>query len=158
LAPVIQGPKTWLLSLRSGATYPGDEERVDTIAEEEQKKVNPRAGEVEWFRWSGGKGFPVKAKVGDVIVECWRPRTEIKSTRSVRVYRHARLIRIYKEPGVKAATFHCLFPPDAERTALSWSEFKKLAVRAGIKRKLGYRSSVQLKEQQSSALFELWPK
>ncbi len=157
-APKVEGPRTWLLSLRSGAAYPGDEERVDAVTEEEQDKLGRRGGEIDWFWWSGEQGFPAKAKVGDIIIESWRPRAEIKSTRSVRVYRHARLVRIFQESGQKAKTFHRLFPPDAERTAVSWSGFSKLAVRAGITRKLSYRSSIQLNEQQSNALFELWPK
>lgn len=157
-APRVEGPKTWLLSLRSGARYPGDEERVDAVAKEERKKLGRRAGEIEWFWCSGERGFPAQAKIGDIVVECWRPAAEIKSTRSVRVYRHARLVRIFQERSQKAKTFHLLMPPGAQRTALTWSEFSKLAVRAGITRKLSYRSSVQLNEQQSNALFELWPK
>lgn len=157
-APTIEGPRTWLLSLRSGAAYPGDEDRVDAVAEEEQQQLGPRAGYIEWFWWSGGQGFPVQAKVGDIIIESWRPQAKIKSSRSVRVHRHARLVRIFQERGQKAKTFHCLLPSNSERTALTWSEFSQLAGRAGITRKLSYRSSVRLTEQQSNALFELWPK
>lgn len=157
-APAIREPKTWLLSLRLDATYPGNEEQVSAIASEEQEKVNSTAGEVDWFWWSARRGFPVKARQGDIIIQCCRPQAKIQSSRSVRVYRHARLIRVYQERGQKARTFHCLFPPDWERRALTWSEFATLATRSGITRKLSYRSTIQLSEQQSNALFELWPK
>ena len=156
-APHLESPRTWLLSLRSDATYPGDDECVDAVAEEEQGKLGSHAGQIDWFWWPAGKGFSSQAKVGDIIIESYRPRANIKSSRSVRVYRHARIVRIFQESGRKAKTFHCLFPSNAERTALTWTEFALLAARAGVTRKLSYRSSVRLTEQQSSALFELWP-
>ena len=158
LAPFLSSPRTWLVSLWEEASYPGDEAQIEAIAQEEQKKIGRKAGEVDWFFWSGRIGFPAKAKEGDIIVECLRPRAKINSTRSVRVFRHARLLRIFREPGVKTTTFHCLWPPDWERTAMSWAEFARLATSAGIKRELTYRSTVQLSAQQSAALFELWPK
>jgi len=158
LAPTLSSPCAWLVSLWEEASYPGDEAQIEAITKEEQKKVGRKAGEVAWFFWSGRTGFPAKAKVGDIVVECWRPRAKINTTRSVRVFRHARLLRIFKEPGVKATTFHCLWPPDSARTAMSWTAFTWLATSAGIKRKLTYRSTVQLSEQESAALFELWPK
>ena len=158
LAPTLSTPCAWLVGLWEEATYPGDEAQIEAIAKEEQKKVGRKAGEVDWFFWSGHTGFPARAKVGDIVVECLRPRAKIKTTHSVRVFRHARLLRIFKEPGVRATTFHCLWPPDSERTAMSWTAFARLATSAGIKRKLTYRSTVQLSEQESAALFELWPK
>lgn len=155
-APVVTGPRTWLVSLRGDADYPGDEEHVDEVSEEEQIKVGRKAGEMDWF-FAGPSGYG-KARVGDILIECWRPQNKILSTRSVRVYPPARLLRIYKERGVNSKTFHLLLPPKADRAVMSWSKFQDLAKRAGIQRQITYRSNIALTEQQSAALQELWPR
>lgn len=156
--PTIRSPKTWVISLREDARYPGDADQVDAIALGEQQKVRSGGGEVNWFFHSGRRGFPEKGKPGDIVIWCNRPSAVVPSTRQVRVYPHARLIRVYREDGLNVRTYHCLFPPNAEGRKLNWSAFLKVAKAAGIKRTLSYRSSIQLSEQQSTALFELWPK
>lgn len=148
--------KSWLVSLRGEATYPGDEGIVEGIAEQIQKKVSSKAGVVDWFWWSGNARFLTKAKEGDVVIECWRPMSKIVTTRGVRVFRHGRIAKIFQEPGVKARTFHCIWPADHDDTSVSWSAFQQLAKRAGITRKLSYNSTVELTARQSSALFEIW--
>ena len=45
-----------------------------------------------------------------------------------------------------------------EAEQVTESEFVKLAARAGIRRRLSFRSTVELSEQHSSALHELWPR
>jgi len=150
-------PRAWFVSLRGEATYPGDEEIVEKVAKQEQARVRRGAGRVDWFFWAGHARFRKEARVGDIIIECWRPRAKIATTRSVRVHRNGRVVRIFKETGVKAVTFHCLWPPDSERTALPWSDFARLAGRAGIQRTFTYRSTFELSEKQSAALYELWP-
>ncbi len=150
------GQRAWIVSLRQDAEYPGDVDRVEAIAKEEQQKLGRGAGHVDWFFWSGKDGFAKRSREGDVVIECCRPRNKFETTRSVRVYRHGRVMRIFKEPGVKATTFHCLLAPGYERTALSWSRFRQLATSAGVRRKLSPRSTVELSAQQSAALFELW--
>ncbi len=145
----------WLVSLHDEAAYPGNKEAVEKVSEQLQRKSN--AGIVDWFWWRGNARFPSQAREGDVIVECLRPLAKIQTTRRVRVYRHGRIARIFQEPGVKAKTFHCIWPSDHNDRSVSWSEFQKLAKRAGVNRKLSYKSTVELTPKQSSALFEIWP-
>ncbi len=149
--------KFWLISLRGEATYPGDEEAVEVVNEKIQKQIRSKSGVVNWFWWSGKSRFVTEAKKGDIVIECWRPRHKIPTTRSVRVHRHGRIEKVFQEPGVTAKTFHCVWPPDYEESAISWSSFQSLAKRAGISRKLSYTSTIELTAQQSSALFEIWP-
>jgi hypothetical protein len=152
-APTEQ--RFWLVSLRGDADYPGDEETVENVSEQLQRKS--KAGVVDWFWWTGNARFPSLTREGDIVVECWRPRAKISTTRSVRVYRHGRIVQVLQEPGVKAKTFHCIWPSDHDDRSVSWSEFQRLAKRAGISRKLSYKSTVELTSRQSSALFEIWP-
>lgn len=148
--------KFWLVSLPGDTTYPGNPEIVEDVAEKIQKKVSSKAGIVNWFWWSGNARFTTLAKEGDIVIECWRPRSKISTTRGVRVFRHGRIVRIFQEPGVKARTFHCIWSSDHYDTSVTWSVFQQLAKRAGINRKLSYNSTVELTAQQSSALFEIW--
>jgi hypothetical protein len=143
----------WLVSLRGEASYPGDADAVENVAHQIQKKVKSKSGVVDWFWWRGTARF----REGDVVVECWRPRSKVSTTRSVRVYRHGRIAKIFQEPGVKAKTFHCIWPPDHDDRSVSWSAFQHLARRAGINRTLSFTRTVELTPQQSSALFEIWP-
>lgn len=149
--------KFWLASLRGEAEYPGNEETVEEVSETIQKKVSSKSGVVDWFWWGGSTRFPTLAKEGDVVIECWRPRAKVATSRSVRVYRHGRIAKVFQEPGVKVKTFHCVWPADHHESAVSWSAFLALAKRAGISRKLSYTGTIELTAQQSAALFEIWP-
>ena len=148
----------WLVSIHGDAEYAGNAEIVEGVAEKVQKKMSSKAGIVDWFWWSGKARFPTTAREGDIVIVCWRPRAKISTTRGVEVFRHGRIAKIFQEPGVMEITFHCIWPPECDDTALSWSAFQKLAERAGITRKLSYNSTVELTSQQSSALFEIWPR
>lgn len=147
----------WFVSLHGGASYPGNEDAIEEVTTQIQKKVNSKSGVVDWFWWSGNARFPSQAREGDVLVECWRPKNKVATSRSVRVYRHGRIAKIFQEPGVKARTFHCVWSPDHEDRSVTWSAFQKLASRAGITRKLLFTSTIELTPKQSSALFEIWP-
>ncbi len=148
----------WLVSLLENAPYPGDEELVDKITEEVESKLSSRAGFVDWF-WTGRNGrLPAEARVGDIVIECLRPKRGMTTTRGIRVYGHGRIARIFQERGAKWKTYHCIWRADTGRSALSWGEFSRLRKRAGITRKITFMSTVELSEQQSSALFELWPR
>ena len=63
---------------------------------------------------------------------------------------------MFQEEGVRARTFHCLWP--AEPGELSWSEFLKLGKRAGISRKFLFNRSTELTAQEYSDLSRKWPR
>lgn len=150
-------PKCWLISTREDARYPGAIDAVENAMDEVQKRIGPDAGIVSWFWWGGNAPFPSTARVGDVVVQCSRPRNKMSSSRGVLVYRHGRIESIFQEPGQTVKTFHCVRPHDWEQTAVKWVDFARLAKRAGIARKLTYASNIRLTEKQSGALFEIWP-
>lgn len=150
-------PKYWLISTREDGVYPGNIDVVEQAVEEVQERIGPGAGVVSWFWWGGKKRFPSTAQVGDIVIQCSRPRNRMTSSRGVLVYGHGRIESIFQEPGRAVKTFHCVRPPDWEKTAIKWVDFARLAERAGITRKLTYTSNVRLTEKQSGALFEIWP-
>ncbi|MCP2090035.1 UNVERIFIED_ORG: hypothetical protein J2Y81_006122 [Paraburkholderia sediminicola] len=150
-------PKYWLISTREDARYPGDIEVVENTMEEVQERIGPDAGIVSWFWWGGNAPFPSTARVGDIVIQCSRPRNKMSSSRGVLVHRHGRIESIFQEPGQTVKTFHCVRPLDWEQTAVKWVDFARLAKRAGITRKLTYASNIRLTEKQSGALFEIWP-
>ena len=150
-------PRHWLLSLHGDGVYRGNEDAVNEVSEEEQQRAGSKAGEVSWFWWPPSHRFARDARVGDLVIEAYRPRLRTKTSRSVVMHRHARILKIFQEPGIDTLTYHCLWPPDYEERKLSWGRFSELARRAGISRKISYRGNVELTEAQSSALSELWP-
>lgn len=149
--------KYWLISTREDARYPGDVGVVEDALAHVQKRIGPDAGSVSWFWWGGSAPFPSTARVGDIVIQCSRPKNRMSSSRGVLVYRHGRIESIFQERGQTVKTFHCVRPRDWEQTAVKWTEFARLAKRAGINRKLTYASNIRLNEKQSGALFEIWP-
>lgn len=150
-------PKYWLISTREDTSYPGDVGAVERVKEEVQERIGPDAGNVSWFWWGGSAPFPSTARVGDIVIQCSRPRNKMLSSRGVLVYQHGRIVDIFQEPGQTVKTFHCVHPRDWEQTAIKWVEFARLAKRAGITRRITYVSNISLTEKQSGALFDIWP-
>lgn len=150
-------PRCWFVSTREDAVYPGNSNTVKSALEEVQGHIGPDAGFVSWFWWGGSARFPSTARVGDIVIQCSRPRNKMLSSRGVLVYRHARIERIFQEPGQTAKTFHCVRALDWQNTTVKWGDFTRLAKRAGVTRQLSYTSNVTLTDQQSAALFAIWP-
>jgi hypothetical protein len=147
----------WFVSIPDDEHYIGNADKVDDVKDEIQRTISKKSGIVDWFWCGHAVRFCQKAQAGDVIIDCWRPHRQMISRRSVWVYKHARIVKIFQEKGINAKIFLCVYPPDTEKTAISWASFQKLAQHSGIKRKLTPSSIVELTAQQSSALFELWP-
>lgn len=146
----------WFLGIPDDEPYSGDPDKIDALADDVQRTVSKKAGSVDWFWWPISARFSQKASVGDIVIDCWRPHSPFRSTKPVRVYKHARIARIEREKGVKAKAFLCVWEPKNEQSKLPWKSFLGLAQRAGIRRKLTPNSAVELTARQSSALYELW--
>lgn len=153
-APLLSEQRFWFLDLPEDDPYPGDSGKVDAVTNDLKATLSIKAGSVEWFWWHTSARFSQKASVGDIVIGCWRPQAS--SSKKIMVYKHARIAKIVQEQNVKAKAFLCIWPPNSEKTALSWKKFSKLKERAGIKRNLTPDSSVELTARQSSALYELW--
>lgn len=147
----------WLVGLHQQSTYPGDFEEVEEQCRRLQDRIDLTAGVVDWFWWPGNARFATTAKVGDVVVQCIRPRRVMKQTRGVRVYRHARIVEVEHRQDANAKVFYVVESPGSDKTALTWKAFAKRAGQAGVVRRISIASTVEMTEKQSSALFELWP-
>lgn len=152
-----QRPRSWLINIYD-AKYHGNEKEINKVSKSVRETVNPRENKVDWFFWPEGYSFSKLVRVGDSIVEIFRENAGSKSARGVTVYRHGRILKIFKEKGVRHITYHCAWPKDFEETSLNWVQFTKLAQRAGVKRQLSPASVRVLTESQSNVLYEIWPK
>ena len=103
------------------------------------------------FRGSGLSNFRKSARAGDSTVEIF---TALNAKRPTEVYKHAPILWRQEEEGKRTRLFTEYYS-DAERHALSWGEFKKLASRVGIGR-FGRYSQRLFSEDQSQALHSLW--
>jgi phosphatidylserine/phosphatidylglycerophosphate/cardiolipin synthase-like enzyme len=152
----VRGGRTWILGLSEDPVYPGKQEEVERINESVTSEAE-RGEEVDWFWWSGKRSrFLHLAKVGDRIISLYRPRQSDKSTRTVRVYRHCVIKRIFRERGCSATTYHIASRSDAEKTRLSWSRFLVLAKKAGVRGRFSVDSAREIPSEQSTALHTLW--
>ena len=145
----IGKPRSWLLSLRNDAEYPGNEDRVN----EDNSRIEIPINEVPaWFWIKKGNCFYEQAKIGDsvVIIE----REQRKAKRPDSAYRHVAIESITTEPDVNAKAYHYAYTEDH---IVEWSKFTKMAKKAGISRLgSGLNTVRELSEQQSNVLFELW--
>ncbi|MEN6433122.1 MAG: phospholipase D-like domain-containing protein [Smithella sp.] len=154
--PPLSEQRFWFLGIPDDEPYHGDTNKVDAVADELKKELSEKSGSIEWFWCNTSERFCKMACVGDIVIDCWRPHAQTRSTKQVKVYRHARIAKIFQEDDVKAKVFLCIWPPKSEKSALPWESFLKLAHLAGIKRRLTPKSFVELTARQSSALYELW--
>lgn len=91
----IRGGRTWILGLSEDPVYPGDEEEIESVNKSVASEAD-RGETVDWFWWSGRRSrFLRLAKVGDRVISMYRPRQSDKSTRTVKVYRHCVIRRIF---------------------------------------------------------------
>lgn len=145
----IEKPRSWLISLRNDAEYPGKEERV----EEENTQIDIKENEEsDWFWLKKGNRVYEEAKAGDSVVIIERERKNAKEPQFV--YRHFVIKSITKDPDIAVKAYHYAYTEEHKK---KWSNFKKMAEKAGISRLgSGLNTVRQLTERQSNILFELW--
>jgi len=144
-------PQTWLVGVKERADDPREKEFVEQGTKEALKHRHRRSSNVPWLRFTGPSNFRKSARAGDSTVEIF---TALNAKRPTEVYRHAPILWRQEEEGKRTRLFTEYYS-DAERHALSWGEFKKLASRVGIGR-FGRYSQRLLSEDQSQALHSLW--
>ena len=144
-------PQTWLVGVKERADDPREKEFVEQGTKEALKHRHRRSSNVPWLRFTGPSNFRKSARAGDSIVEIF---TALNAKRPTEVYKHAPILWRQEEEGKRTRLFTEYYS-DAERHALSWGEFKKLASRVGIGR-FGRYSQRLFSEDQSQALHSLW--
>lgn len=145
----IGKPRSWLLSLRNDAEYPGNENKV----EEDNSQIEiTDTEEPAWFWMKKGSRFYDQAKNGDSVVIIEREKKKAKKPEFA--YRHVVIKRITLDSDVNAKVYHYAYTDEHRAT---WSSFTKMAKKAGINRLgSGLNTVRELSEQQSNVLFELW--
>ena len=141
--------RSWLISVRNDADYPGDEGKINEDNEQIETTGNE---EPAWFWMKKGSRFYEQAKVGDSVVIIEREKKESKKPEYC--YRHFVVKKITSDSVVGTKAYHYAY---IENTAINWSRFKIIADKAGISRLgSGLNTVRELSEKQSNVLFELW--
>ena len=145
----IGKPRSWLLSLRNDAEYPGNEGRVDK--DNSQIEITDNE-EPAWFWMKKGSRFYDKAKIGDSVVIIEREQQKAKKPESA--YKHVVIKSITTDSDIDAKAYHYAYTEDH---LVKWSSFTKMAKKAGVSRLgSGLNTVRELSELQSNVLFELW--
>ena len=147
----LRNPRTWILAGKE-IDYPGNDDVIQQVKDEVASEEPDTSTEVDWFWWRGSSLFCREAQRGDLIVWIYPAQSVV----GVRVYKHATIRKVFQENDQHAKTYHCAWPTDCEKTALTWKQFERLSQRAGITFRLHRGICRELNTQQSSALFELW--
>lgn len=141
--------RSWLISLRNDADYPGDEGKVD---EDNQLIEITENEEPAWFWIKKGNRFYEEAKIGDSVVIIEREKKE--NNKPERCYRHVVIKKITSDSVAGTKVYHYAYTEDF---AIKWSRFEQIAEKANISRLgSGLNTVRELTEKQSNVLFELW--
>jgi len=141
--------RTWLVSLRNDADYPGDEKKV----EGDSALVEIAKGEeAAWFWMRKGTRFCTEAKIGDSVVIIERANKESKKPESA--YRHVPIKHITEDKTANTKAYHYAYTKDH---IVRWKRFKEFAENASISRLGSGLNTIRvLSEKQSNVLFEIW--
>ncbi len=151
----LNTPRTWLVSvtLLDEERYEEEIPYAERGAEKAEELLNKSSSEVGWIRFTQGRSrFLREAKPFDSVIQIWRDSSKSKKPNAV--YFHAPILSRQKEPTCTRFFFERY--ANAERNALTWSQFTKLAKRAGIPFKVGHYTTRLLPNEYSSALAVLW--
>lgn len=153
----LQQGRTWLVGLSNNTKYPGDEDVVEAV-KREVAKATKDPDLVDWFWWPRSAARFVRlAREGDRIIACVRPSETDHSTRGVRVYKQAVVLKIFPEPGTNLLSYHYADPAESQETSLTWKQFSDLAMR--VRMPMPKVTSVrELSAERAAALYDLWPK
>jgi hypothetical protein len=143
----IDVPRTWLISVRNDAKYPGD---VGQVARDSGRIETKSREEANWFYLTRDSRCYDQAKVGDSVVVIYR--ADSASTEPDFVCRHSTIQKVTLDHGIKS--YHYAWSKNDD---ITWREFADIAVRAGVSGLgKGLNTMRELSERKSSALFELW--
>jgi len=145
----LEKPRTWLVSIRNDAEYPGNEDVVEDDSREIDVSENEEAA---WFWMRKGSKFFDEVKNGDSVVIIEREDTKAKCPEYV--YRHFTIINITNDESSETKAYHYA---SFDKYRIDWLRFIDLAAMAGISRLgSGLNTVRELTEKQSNLLFELW--
>ena len=150
--PVEQQHRHWVIGTTEIVNdLPEDQDIVESSAEKmKQDLSNPRSS-VKWLRWTGRSAFREQCRAGDWLIQMWKAHQ-----RKTPSHVYERMPIVGREEFETATYIYYEEFPKADPKAKGWSEFKKLAARAGIKREIKPGSQFEITESQADALQAIW--
>lgn len=148
----VGGHRTWII----GTTEllkdpPEDQGAVEEAVENSRERMsNPRSN-VQWLRWTGTSTFRKECQQDDWLIQMWRPKGRKQPT-----WVYERMPVLDRLEFETATYFLYEEFPRSDSRAKSWIEFRKLAVRAGIKRQIKPGSQFEITENHADSLQALW--
>ena len=146
------GHRTWVVGTTEiQKKFPEEQRVVDVAIESVKDKLsNPRSTVLQ-IRWTGNSRFRSTCKPDDWLIQIWRPfGKKIPTT----VHERMPVLEVV-EMG-KATYFLYEQFPKSDSRAKNWANFKKLAVRAGIKRSIKPGSEFEISDHQANLLDGHW--
>lgn len=130
---------------------PEDQEVVESAAERMKDGLANARSSVHWLRWTGRSSFRDQCRIGDWLIQMWSPHN-----RKTPSHIYERMPIVGREDFDTATYIFYEKFSRADSRAKEWSDFKKLAVRAGIKRLIRPGSHFEISESQADALQAIW--
>lgn len=148
----IRSSRTWIVGIHERThEKPGESIAVDkTVARLSADLERPRS-HVEDVRWVGRSRFRESCKPGDWVILIYSLQGR-KTPSAV----YERLPVIDREEVNGATYIYYESFKNTEKTAISWSSFKKLLKKVGINREVKPGSQIEISDQEVDALAVLW--
>tara|TARA_R110002072_G_C7959798_1_gene533790 strand:+ start:1243 stop:2190 length:948 start_codon:yes stop_codon:yes gene_type:complete len=149
-----KGYRTWIIAtIAMRKDGPEDPDVIESAVEKSKENLSNPRSTVETLRWTGTSRFRNECRKDDWIVQTWRPNG---TKRPQWVYpRMPVLDRLEFET---ATIFLYEQFPNSDKQAVTWSDFKNLVSRAGIKRQVKPNSQFEITESQADSLHAIWKK
>ncbi len=149
----VPQPHTWIAAIHELVRdFPREEEAIAKGQEIAETKRMKESSGVEWIRFTGHSRFRSQAKRGDNVIQLWCGNAKSPQ----RVYRAAPIL--HRQDEATCTRFYLEESRDANKRALSLSQFRKVATRVGIPGRIGLGSVRLVDDKQATALFSSWGK
>jgi hypothetical protein len=143
--------RNWLVGLHEIQECADEADAVQKGFVAAREFLSDNSSDVGYIRFTGSSRFRRDAARGDTVIQIWRSAR--RKSPSL-VFRHAPII--YRQDEENCTRFFIEEASDAEKTALNWRRFQKLAGRIGISGPLRPNMARAIGEEHAQALFSLW--
>jgi hypothetical protein len=146
-------PKGWLVGVHR-TVDPEDPAEAKLMREGKKKAakdLSSARSEVAWTAVQHSDRLAKDCLKGDFVVHIWR---ETRNGAPTRVYRPARVLRNQLEPTCNRILYELV--ASAEKTALSWKDFKQLLKQIGFRYRIKKYTTRELKSSHLESLHNQW--
>jgi hypothetical protein len=149
---VARHHRTWVVGTKELAKeFPKEQEAVEEAVAKCRDKLTNRRSTVSHIRWTGRSRFRELCRKDDWLIQMWRPHG---AKTPYLVYERMPILDRLEQDGATYILYEEF--PRSESRAKSWTQFKRLVLRAGIERKLAANSQFEISESQADSLHALW--